>query len=345
MWGVWRDIGRAAASLAPVLITGEKGTCKEMVARTIHDYSIRNAQRFVAVPLRAMPTDSVGSDLFGQALAAAGVGTFARPGGHFEAARGGTLFLDGVCSLDAPSQAKLLRVIQEATNEMLRGGGAVPQVGTRLIAATDRPVRPGVAGAALREDLYYGLSVIEIEVPPLRAHRSDIPMLVSNALRGTPARAVSEEAMRLLMAYSWPGNVRELCQAVARAALLCGGHVIDVPHLPESLREAVAASPAFESESRGGVAVPAREPASDDLCLRVAIARLEKDLIGRALERAKGNRSAAARLLGVGRPLLYSKLEEYQLSGRSSGPNGVKERPTEDVHPKAPPRPGTETSG
>ena len=323
MWGVWRDIGRAAASLAPVLITGEKGTCKEMVARTIHDYSIRNAQRFVAVPLRAMPTDSVGSDLFGQALAAAGVGTFARPGGHFEAARGGTLFLDGVCSLDAPSQAKLLRVIQEATNEMLRGGGAVPQVGTRLIAATDRPVRPGVAGAALREDLYYGLSVIEIEVPPLRAHRSDIPMLVSNALRGTPARAVSEEAMRLLMAYSWPGNVRELCQAVARAALLCGGHVIDVPHLPESLREA----------------------ASDDLCLRVAIARLEKDLIGRALERAKGNRSAAARLLGVGRPLLYSKLEEYQLSGRSSGPNGVKERPTEDVHPKAPPRPGTETSG
>jgi DNA-binding NtrC family response regulator len=168
-------------------------------------------------------------------------------------------------------------------------------------------VRPGAPGAALREDLYYRLAVIEIELPPLRARRSDVPLLVTHALRETPARAVSEEAMALLLAHDWPGNVRELFHVLRRAAVLCGGEVVDAGDLPEALRRPDRAH--------------ADEPAGDeDLSLHAATARLERRLITQALERARGNRSAAARLLGIGRPLLYAKLEEHGLGGRGSAP-------------------------
>jgi DNA-binding NtrC family response regulator len=171
-----------------------------------------------------------------------------------------------------------------------------------LLPPHTRRGRPGRAARALREDLYYRLAVIEIRVPPLRARRSDIPMLVARALHGTPARAVSEEAMALLSAHPWPGNVRELFHVVQRAAVLCGGEVIDVPNLPETLRP--AAAPA------------ASAPSLDDgsLTLREAVASLERRFIQRALERAAGNRSEAARQLGIGRPLLYAKMEQYGLT-------------------------------
>jgi DNA-binding NtrC family response regulator len=194
-------------------------------------------------------------------------------------------------------------VVQEGTYE--RVGGNDPLTSdARLIAATNRPVRPGAAGAALRDDLYYRLAVIEIELPPLRARRSDIPLLVAHALRGKPARAVSEAAMQRLSESPWPGNVRELFHVLERAAVLCGSEVIDVGDLPESLR---APGPAAVADN-------------DDLSLHAAVARVEKELILRALERAKGNRSAAARLLGIARPQLYAKLEEHGLGGpRSDG--------------------------
>ena len=190
--------------------------------------------------------------------------------------------------------------MQEGTYE--RVGGDTPlTTDARIIAATNRPVRPGAPGAALREELYYRLAVIEIELPPLRARPSDIPLLVAHALRGRSARAVSEAAMQRLLANPWPGNVRELFHVLERAAVLCGGEVIDVGDLPDTLR-AVA---------------PARVTAADDddLTLNVAVAEVEKRLIARALERAKGNRSAAARLLGIGRPQLYAKLQEHGLAG------------------------------
>jgi len=151
----------------------------------------------------------------------------------------------------------------------------------------------------LREDLYYRLAVIEIRVPPLRARRSDIPLLVARALEGTGARAVSEEAMALLLRYPWPGNVRELFHVLERAAVLCGGEVIDVPNLPEALMTAPVAAGAPE----------------EDLPLREAVAALERRMILRALERAGGNRSEAARQLGIGRPVLYAKLEQYGIGG------------------------------
>ncbi len=299
MLATWKLIGRASASTAPVLITGETGTGKELVARAIHTYSPRARKPFVAVNQAALPPTLIESELFGHERGAF-TGAVARRSGRFEAAAGGTLFLDEIGDLDPSLQSKLLRVVQEGTYE--RVGGNDPITGdVRIIAATNRPVRPGAAGVTLREELYYRLAVIEIELPPLRARRSDIPLLVAHALRGKGARAVSEAAMQRLVANPWPGNVRELFHVLERAAVLCAGEVIDVGDLPDNLR--AEAAPA------------AAQMDDDDLSLHAAVARVEKQLIVRALERAKGNRSAAARLLGIGRPQLYAKLEEHGLSG------------------------------
>jgi DNA-binding NtrC family response regulator len=308
MLGVWKLIGRAAASDAPVLVTGETGTGKELVARAVHRYSPRAAKPFVPVNLAALPPTLIESELFGHERGAF-TGASARRSGRFETAADGTLFLDEIGDLDPSLQTKLLRVVQEGSYERV-GGDEVLRSGARLIAATNRPVRPGALGVALREDLYYRLAVIEIEVPPLRARRSDIPLLVSHALRGTPARALSEAAMAELSAYAWPGNVRELFHVLRRAAVLSGSEVIDTVSLPPPAR---AAAP--------DAAPPDAGP--EDLSLHAATASLERRLIARALERARGNRSAAARLLGIGRPLLYAKLEEHGLGNRSTSGDGT----------------------
>jgi DNA-binding NtrC family response regulator len=312
MLAVWKLIGRAASSSAPILITGETGSGKEVVARAIHGHSARDRHPFVAVNLAALPPTLIESELFGHERGAF-TGAAGRRAGRFEAAGQGTLFLDEIGDLDLPLQTKLLRVVQEGTYERVGGDDPVASQ-ARIIAATSRPVRPGVAGAALREDLYYRLAVIEIEVPPLRARRSDVPLLVAHALRGTPARAVSEEAMQRLVAYGWPGNVRELFHVIERAAVLTGGEVIDAGNLPDAIRSTpVASSPVGTSTLDLGM-VPG------DLSLRPSVARLERALIVQALEQARGNRSAAARLLGIGRPLLYAKLEEHNIGGRTVEP-------------------------
>jgi two-component system response regulator AtoC len=294
MLEIWKLIGRAAGSNAPVLITGETGTGKELVARAIHEYSTRSRDPFIAVNLAALPPTLIESEVFGHDRGAF-TGAVARRAGRFEVAGRGTLFLDEIGDLDAALQTKLLRVLQDGTYERVGGSEALTN-NARIVTATNKPVRPDEEGRVLREDLYYRLAVIEIRVPPLRARRSDIPLLVARALEGSAARAVSEEAMALLLAYAWPGNVRELFHVLERAAVLCGGEVIDVPNLPEAL---TAAAPAIGAE--------------EELPLRDAVAALEKRLIVRALERAGGNRSEAARQLGIGRPLLYAKMEQYGL--------------------------------
>jgi two-component system response regulator AtoC len=296
MLEIWKLIGRAAGSTAPVLITGETGTGKELVARAIHEYSPRSREPFVAVNLAALPPTLIESEVFGHDRGAF-TGAVARRAGRFEVAGRGTLFLDEIGDLDAALQTKLLRVLQDGTYE--RVGGSEPLTNhARIVTATNKPVRPDEEGRVLREDLYYRLAVIEIRVPPLRARRSDIPLLVARALEGTGARAVSEEAMALLLRYPWPGNVRELFHVLERAAVLCGGEVIDVPNLPEALA--------------GGTVSAAPD---EELPLRDAVAALEKRLIMRALARAGGNRSEAARQLGIGRPVLYAKMEAYGLGG------------------------------
>ena len=293
MLSIWKLIGRAAATAAPVLVTGETGVGKELVARAIHDYSVRAAEPFVAVNLAALPPALIESELFGHERGAF-TGASARRAGRFELAAAGTLFLDEIGDLDAALQTKLLRVLSDATFERV-GGSEVLSARARIIAATNKPVRPSDEGTVLREDLYYRLAVLEIEVPPLRARRSDIPLLVAHALQGSPARAVSEEAMDVLCAYDWPGNVRELVHVIQRAAVL-GGEIIDVASLEGLTAPRPSGKPLLSSSPP---------------TLRDAVAELEKRMIVEALERAKGNRSEAARQLAIGRPQLYAKMQEY----------------------------------
>jgi DNA-binding NtrC family response regulator len=296
MLATWKLIGRAAGSDAPVLITGETGTGKELVARAIHEYSPRAKKPFVAVNLAALPATLLESELFGHEKGAF-TGANQRRSGRIEAAGDGILFLDEIGDLDASLQTKLLRVLADGSYERV-GGDERLTTSARIVTATNKPVKPGEPGCVLREDLYYRLAVIEISVPPLRDRRSDVPLLVAHALRGTPSRAVSEEAMARLIAHSWPGNVRELMHVIQRAAVLSGGEIIDLPNLPEPVR---AAAPVVD------------KTIDDHLTLKEAVAALEKQMIARALERTGGNRSEAARQLGIGRPQLYAKIEEYGL--------------------------------
>ncbi len=302
MLAIWKQIGRAAASDAPVLITGETGTGKELVARAIHEYSPLAKEPFVAVNLAALPATLIESELFGHERGAF-TGATNRRAGRFELAQGGTLFLDEIGDLDPLLQTKLLRVLQDGQFE--RVGGSEPiRCRARVLTATNKPVRPGLPGATLREDLYYRLAVFEIEVPGLRARRSDIPLLVAHALDGSPARAVSEDAMAHLQGYEWPGNVRELLHVLRRAAAMCGGEIIDTPDLPAIVR----------AQPRG------REPEGmplERLPLKEAVAALERRMIADALERAGGNRSEAARQLGIARAQLYLKMEEYGIGGKA----------------------------
>jgi DNA-binding NtrC family response regulator len=306
MLATWKLIGRAAASDAPVLITGETGTGKELVARAVHDYSTRSSEPFAAVNLSAIPSALIESELFGHEKGAF-TGAAQRRNGRFELAGGGTMFLDEIGDLDPSIQTKLLRVLQDGSFERV-GGAEKLTLGARVVSATNKVVRPGGAGSPLREDLYYRLAVIEVEVPPLRARRSDIPLLVAHALAGTPSRAVSEEAMTRLIAYDWPGNVRELVHVIERAAALSGGEVIDLLDLPDPVK---SQRPHRESDD---LIVEPQVP------LREAIARLERSMILRALERSNGNRSEAARQLGIARPQLYAKMEEHGIGGRGEGP-------------------------
>jgi two-component system response regulator AtoC len=298
MLGIWKLVGRAASSSAPVLITGETGVGKDLVARAIHDYSGRAREPFVAANVAALPESLIESELFGHEKGAF-TGATSRRSGRFELAGTGTLFLDEIGDLDPALQTKLLRVLQDGAYERV-GGGERLTARARIVTATRRPVRPNEPGCVLREDLYYRLAVLEIEVPPLRARRSDIPLLVAHALQGTPARAVSEEAMARLLAYDWPGNVRELIHVIERAAVLSGGEVIDVTSLPDAVR---------------AKSTPELLPDADaPLLLKEAVGALERRMILRALERARGNRSEAARQLGIGRPQLYAKMEEHGIA-------------------------------
>ena len=304
MLAIWKQIGRAAAVSAPVLITGETGTGKELVARAIHAYSSLAKEPFVAVNLAALPGSLIESELFGHEKGSF-TGATARRAGRLELAQGGTLLLDEIGDLDPLLQTKLLRVLQDGHFERV-GGSEQVSCRARVLTATNKPVRPGQAGVTLREDLYYRLAVFEIEVPPLSARRSDIPLLVAHALEGSPARAVSEEAMAYLARYPWPGNVRELLHVLRRAAAMCGGEIIDTPDLPVAVR------------ARGRAPVQDLTP-MERMTLKDAIAALERRMIAEALERAAGNRSEAARQLGIARAQLYLKMEEHGLGKDKAG--------------------------
>ncbi|MBO9642708.1 MAG: sigma-54-dependent Fis family transcriptional regulator [Pseudacidovorax sp.] len=301
---VHKRIGLAAGSRAPVLVIGETGTGKELVARALHRHSDRADGPFVAVNCAAIPKDLLESELFGH-VKGAFTGAVAERAGCFKAANGGVLLLDEIGDMALEVQAKLLRVLQEGEVTPV-GSHRVQKVDVRVVAATHRDLAQAVRDGRFREDLRYRLDVLSVRLPPLRERLADIVPLAEHFLRLAaapgPAKRLSAEAARALLAYDWPGNVRELRNAMERCHALQRGAVIAQVELPG------AGSVGSAAEGAGGL------PADwYDGTLPEAVERLEKLLLQHALAAAGGNRSMAARQLGIHRQLLYTKLAQYGL--------------------------------
>ena len=312
---VYKHISRVARSESTVLIQGETGTGKELVARTIHAQSPRADRPFVAVNCAALPEPLVEGELFGH-VRGAFTGADADKPGRFEAADGGTLFLDEVGELPPAVQVKLLRFLDDQVVERL-GSVTSIRLNVRILAATNRDLAGAVAAGAFRQDLFYRLAVIQVEVPPLRDRLADVPALVSHFLTtrapaGGAGPAVSRDAMARLQAYDWPGNVRELRNAVEHALVVSGGGPILPSHLPERVRRGPTAAPGQGAEAVLDRYVDALASEGPE-AFRSSPAALERRLIARALTEAGGNQSAAAERLGIHRNTLRAKIREYGL--------------------------------
>jgi DNA-binding NtrC family response regulator len=307
---VYRTIERVAASRANVLVTGESGTGKELVARAIHDLGPRANAPFVVVNCAAIPHALMESELFGHER---GAFTDARERriGKFEAAHGGSVFLDEIGELAAPVQAKLLRAIQDRTVDRVGATHPVP-VDVRVIAATHRDLEREVAAGRFRSDLYYRIHVVPIAIPPLRERREDIRLLAETFLARTrgeagrgPAR-IAPTALAALERYAWPGNVRELENAIERAVTLADGESIDLTDLPEEIQHA------------GQVEGLREEVRAGRIDLETAMARFEGGLIREALLESGGNQTRAAERLGTTRRLLKLKMDRYGIPASGS---------------------------
>jgi two-component system NtrC family response regulator len=311
----WHDvlvqIGRVASSETTVLITGESGTGKEIVADLIRQGSPRAAKPFVAVNCAALPEQLLESELFGHEKGAF-TGAAQTKIGRLEQAQRGTLFLDEVGEMSPLVQAKFLRVLQEREFQRL-GGTRVLKADVRVIAATNRDLAAAMARGSFREDLFYRLNVFEIHIPPLRERIEDVPILAESFLEelgrttGRPAAGISRDAHEWLLSYHWPGNVRELRNAIERAILLCDGGLIAREHLPTPVARPDAARP-----PSGSATLDPQAPLPPG---GVDLEEVERTLVERALRDARGNKSKAARLLGLTRAQLYSRLEKHGLSG------------------------------
>jgi two-component system response regulator PilR (NtrC family) len=289
-----------ARSSSTILITGETGTGKEVVARAIHHNSPRKAHRFIALNCSAIPETLLEAELFGH-VRGAFTGAVGMRQGRFEQAHKGTLFLDEVGTMSTALQMKLLRALQEREFERV-GDNQTIKVDVRVIAATNSDLGKMVGDGAFREDLYYRLNVIPIQLPPLRDRREDIPVLAKHFLEKFAAGGqmhIAQGAMRLLMAYAWPGNVRQLENAIERAVTLSGGRKeIDVADLPPELHDVPQA-----------VTSPFVDFPDDGLDMPAYLGSIERDLIQKSLERTGGNRNKAAELLRIKRTTLVEKLK------------------------------------
>jgi len=309
-----RDLFQLLETVAPtnstILITGETGTGKELVARAIHHNSPRRANRFVALNCSAIPETLLEAELFGH-VRGAFTGAIANRPGRFEQAHKGTLFLDEVGTMSIALQMKLLRALQEREFEKV-GDSRPTKVDVRVIAATNSDLAQMVRDGTFREDLYYRLNVIPIHLPPLRERREDIPLLVQHFLDrfcrelvpARPALTVSQHAMRRLMGFSWPGNVRQLENALERAVALSGGRdQIEVSDLPPDVQEV------------GGGSMPQEFALPEEgIDFEAYVSKVELDLIKQSLARTGGNKGRAAQLLNLKRTTLVEKLKRLNES-------------------------------
>jgi two-component system response regulator AtoC len=295
-------IERTAEFKSTVLLTGESGTGKEVLARALHAQSPRRHEAFVAVNCGAIPENLLESELFGHSKGAFTGADRARRG-LFVEANGGTLFLDEIGELPAPLQVKILRALQEEEIRPL-GASKPQQVDVRVVAATSRDLEADVESGRFREDLFYRLNVVRIEVPPLRERREDIPLLVDHFLMrfrdllGKPVRGIAEDALERLILYPWPGNARELENVIERAVILADAERVGLRELPDGI-----ATPK-----------PGDSAAEGDLSLRRARRALEVQLIERALRATNGNRTHAARRLEISHRALLYKIKEYGIT-------------------------------
>ena len=297
-------VKQVAPTRATVLLTGESGTGKELVAKAIHQISPRAKQPLVSVHCAALSATLLESELFGHEKGAF-TGAHERRIGRFEQAQGGTLFLDEIGEIDATIQIKLLRFLGERTFERV-GSNRTLTADVRLITAANKNLGELVKAGTFREDLFFRLCVVEINLPPLRERVGDIPLLANNFLREfaeenhKPVGDFTADALELLLNHAWPGNVRELRTAIESAVVLCRGERISARDLPRTLRGAA-----------GAADDPARLLARNDLTVKEA----EKQLIIRALRETKGNRTLAAKRIGMSRRTFHRKLHTYHLEG------------------------------
>jgi len=292
MQEVYKLVEKVAPSDATVLIRGESGTGKELVAQAIHQLGPRANKPFVTINCAALPETLLESELFGYEKGAF-TGADKRKSGLFETAEGGTIFLDEIGEMTTTTQVKLLRAIQNRQVTHL-GGTAPITIHARTIAATNRDLEEAIKSGTFREDLYYRINVFPIHLPPLRKRREDIPELVEHFIRKFAGKdhPIEPLAMEQLMLYSWPGNVRELENVIERSLIMAGSRPISMEDLPPQFHVRTKLPTQFDIPESG-----------------INLEEMEKKLVHRAIEKAKGNKSKAAKLLGITRRKLYSMLE------------------------------------
>ncbi len=308
MAGIFKLIDRVADSDSTVLINGETGTGKGLVAKAIHKSSYRRNKPFVAINCGAIPENLLESELFGH-VKGAFTGATAAKSGKFEVANGGTIFLDEIGDMSPDLQVKVLKVLEEREFEPV-GGHKTVRVDVRIIAATHRDLEEEVQKGRFREDLFYRLYVIPVQLPPLRERSVDIPLLVHHFLaklndeKNTQVDGVSESVQNLFMHHPWPGNVRELANLMERLIVLKGEGVIDTDDLPPKMKNNGQATPKTMS---------APEISSEGICLSTAVSEFEKNLIYQSLEKTDWVKNKAAKLLQVKRTTLVEKIKRYEL--------------------------------
>jgi two-component system nitrogen regulation response regulator GlnG len=331
MQNVFKIIGQLAGSNATALITGESGTGKELVARAIYHHSQRYAQTFLAINCAAIPENLLESELFGHEKGAF-TSAAAQRIGKFEQCDKGTIFLDEIGDMTLSTQAKILRVLQSGSFERV-GGNQPIQVDVRVIAATHKPLEQAVAAREFREDLFYRLNVVRVQIPPLRDRRDDIPLLTNYFLKkfaqaqGRAPKSILPAAVEMLERFHWPGNVRELENVIQRATVMAKGGVIlpgdlplEISSLPASGPEGTPGSPAASAAAAAG-AEPLDLAAVGQILFRWAreqghlkvLPAVERELLIQALLTTKGNQVQAAKLLGITRATLRKRVEKFKI--------------------------------